>query len=85
MVKYFLVGGIWVCIMEGNGLHERTYNHIAFSVSNDELDTYAQRIKAAGVDVLPDRPRVPGKGRSIYFMTWTITCSNSTRERWKNA
>ena len=31
--KFFLVNDIWLCIMEGDPLNERTYNHIAFQIS----------------------------------------------------
>ena len=27
--KFFLLGDIWICIMEGNPLPEQSYNHIA--------------------------------------------------------
>ena len=65
--KFFLVGGVWVAIMEGEALPERTYNHTAFKVSEADFDAYAARVRAVGVDVKPERPRVEGEGRSIYF------------------
>ena len=30
--KFFLIGGTWIAIMEGDPLSERTYNHVAFKV-----------------------------------------------------
>ena len=65
--KFFLVGDIWVCIMEGTPLTKRTYNHIAFRVSDDDFDSYVQRIKDAGAEIKTGRPRVEGEGRSVYF------------------
>ncbi|MFV0395461.1 MAG: FosX/FosE/FosI family fosfomycin resistance hydrolase [Coprobacillaceae bacterium] len=65
--KFFLIGDLWICIMEGNSLLEQTYNHIAFYVSDGELDMYLERIKSLGVEIRPERPRVKGEGRSIYF------------------
>jgi catechol 2,3-dioxygenase-like lactoylglutathione lyase family enzyme len=65
--KFFLIGDVWVCAMEGEPLADRTYNHVAFSVTEDEFEECARRVAEAGVDVLPGRPRVPDEGRSIYF------------------
>ncbi|EAD1386175.1 FosX/FosE/FosI family fosfomycin resistance thiol transferase [Listeria monocytogenes] len=65
--KFFLIAGLWICIMEGDSLQERTYNHIAFQIQSKEVDEYIERIKALGVEMKPERPRVEGEGRSIYF------------------
>ncbi|EAG5643202.1 FosX/FosE/FosI family fosfomycin resistance thiol transferase [Listeria monocytogenes] len=65
--KFFLIAGLWICIMEGDSLQERTYNHIAFQIQSEKVDEYTERIKALGVEMKPERPRVQGEGRSIYF------------------
>ena len=65
--KFFLIGGVWVAIMEGEPVSERSYNHIAFKIAEGDFEAYASRIAAAGVDLLPPRPRVAGEGRSLYF------------------
>ncbi|EAF5414710.1 FosX/FosE/FosI family fosfomycin resistance thiol transferase [Listeria monocytogenes] len=65
--KFFLIAGLWICIMEGDSLQERTYNHIAFQIQSEEVDEYIERIKALGVEMKLERPRVEGEGRSIYF------------------
>lgn len=65
--KYFLIGGLWICIMEGEPLPDRTYNHVALKIRDEDFDTYEARIRSLGVDVRPSRPRVSGEGRSIYF------------------
>lgn len=65
--KFFLIGSVWICIMEGVPLSERTYNHVAFSVAEDDFEDCQRRVAEAGVDVLPGRLRVPGEGCSIYF------------------
>lgn len=65
--KFFLIGDVWLCIMEGNSLIERTYNHIAFQISDSEFDVYKSKIIASGVELHPERPRVDGEGRSVYF------------------
>ena len=65
--KFFLINNLWICIMEGEPLRERTYNHVAFQIQESEFEHYLERIKALGVEIKPERPRVSGEGRSIYF------------------
>jgi catechol 2,3-dioxygenase-like lactoylglutathione lyase family enzyme len=65
--KFFVIGDIWIAVMEGEPLHKRSYNHVAFKVSDLEFDEYASRIKKLGLDIKPDRSRMSGEARSIYF------------------
>ena len=65
--RFFVVGGLWIAIMQGETLAEPTYNHVAFKVPHDALDRYLPRIERLGLKVRPPRPRVEGEGRSIYF------------------
>lgn len=65
--KYFLINDLWICIMEGDSLAERSYNHIAFKIDPEEFDVYESRIRSLGVDIRPSRPRLAEEGRSLYF------------------
>ncbi len=65
--KFFLVGGVWVAIMEGHSLAEKTYNHIAFKIPDEDFDAYAERVRLLGVEIRESRSRVDGEGRSLYF------------------
>ncbi len=65
--KFFLIGDVWVAVMEGDALQERTYNHVAFKVDEAEFDQYVARIERYGADIKPARSRVEGEGRSVYF------------------
>lgn len=65
--KFFLINGLWIAIMEGDSLQERTYNHIAFKIQDKEFEVYEARVKSLGIDFKPPRPRVEGEGRSLYF------------------
>lgn len=65
--RFFLVGDVWVAIMKGAPLTERSYNHVAFRVAEDEFDARVARIEAMGLEMRPPRPRVAGEGRSVYF------------------
>lgn len=65
--KYLLINGIWLALMQGDPLKERSYNHIAFKVNNEDFGLYAGRIEEMGLETINDRKRIPGEGRSIYF------------------
>ncbi|MEO0978753.1 MAG: FosX/FosE/FosI family fosfomycin resistance hydrolase [Pseudomonadota bacterium] len=65
--KFFLIGDVWVAIMQGEPLPGRSYNHVAFKIEEDEFDQRLSEIEQLGLDVKPPRPRVEGEGRSIYF------------------
>ncbi len=65
--KFFIAGGLWIAIMEGESLPSRTYNHVAFKVSDEQLEKARVAIERLGLDVKPPRPRVDGEGQSLYF------------------
>ncbi len=65
--KFFIAGGIWIAIMEGEPLPTRTYNHVAFKVTDAQLDTARIAAENLGLDIRPPRPRVDGEGQSLYF------------------
>ncbi|MBF9232762.1 FosX/FosE/FosI family fosfomycin resistance hydrolase [Microvirga alba] len=65
--KFFIVGGHWVAIMEGESLPNRTYNHIAFKIAATDVDVYRARIEKLGLTLRESRPRVEGEGHSLYF------------------
>mgnify|MGYP000456690046 CR=1 FL=1 len=65
--RFFDIAGLWVAIMQGDPLAERSYNHVAFKISEDDYEDLLQRIKALGLDLREGRPRVEGEARSIYF------------------
>lgn len=65
--KFFDVSGIWVAIMQGKSLKEKTYNHIAFKVSKKDFLKCAQKIKNLRLKIKESRSRVSGEGQSIYF------------------
>ncbi len=65
--KFFVLGGVWLAAMEGEPPRERSYHHVAFSVSDADLSTYQKRLQTIGVEIRPPRTRVEGEGRSLYF------------------
>ncbi len=65
--KFFVAGGMWIVIMEGESLPSRTYNHVAFKVSDAQLEAARIAVVRLGLDMRPPRPRVEGEGQSLYF------------------
>ena len=65
--KYFSINGLWFAIMEGEPLSEKTYNHVALKVSETDFDKYKERVRSSGVEILEERSRVNGEGKSLYF------------------
>ena len=65
--KFFLINDAWFAIMEGNSLLEKSYNHIAFSISEHDFDKYKSIITEMGLEIIQDRKRIAGEGKSIYF------------------
>lgn len=65
--RFYLIGEIWVAIMQTEDKIERSYNHIAFKIDDADFDIYEQRLIDYKIEMLPPRPRVKGEGRSLYF------------------
>jgi len=65
--KFFIIGHTWIALMQGESILERSFNHVAFKVADEEFDAYAARVHALGLEVLPGRARVACEGRSLYF------------------
>ena len=36
--KFFTIGHTWIALMQGDSLLERSYNHVAFKVADEEFD-----------------------------------------------
>lgn len=64
--KFLNVAGIWIALMEGEPV-EKTYNHVAFQVSSDDLPGMAEKIASLELTVLPGRKREKAEGESLYF------------------
>lgn len=65
--KFFLINGLWIAIMQGDFLLEKTYNHVAFKIAEEDYELYAARVKTMNLEVKEGRSRVEGEGRSLYF------------------
>jgi fosfomycin resistance protein FosX len=65
--KFFDVDGLWIAIMQGDPLPARTYNHVAFKVSVEQLEKSKLAIEKLRLEFRESRPRVSGEGQSLYF------------------
>ena len=65
--KFFLINGLWIAIMGGDPLPDKTSNHVAFKIHEEDFDAYADRVRLLGIEVQGGRSRVEGEGRSLYF------------------
>lgn len=65
--KFFMVGKVWIALMEGSSTEEQSYNHVAFKIPASEAGEYKNRLTKAGVVFREGRPRLPGEGVSLYF------------------
>jgi len=64
--KFLLIGTLWLALMEGESV-ERSYNHVAFHVDEEDLPNFESKVRACGLDILPGRPRHEREGKSVYF------------------
>ena len=65
--KFFDLDGLWLVAMQGEPPAQRSYQHVALSVGEADLDECQARLQGIGVEFLPSRPRVAGEGASLYF------------------
>lgn len=64
--KFLLIGELWIALMEGASI-QRSYNHLAFHVNEEELHAFESKIQELGLEIVPSRPRDPQEGKSLYF------------------
>ena len=65
--NYFLINDLWVAVIEGESLTEKTYNHVAFKVAEADFGKYVKRVRSVGVEILEGREKTDGEGKSLYF------------------
>lgn len=65
--RFFIIGNQWIAVMEDTNILNRTYHHIAFKISDSDVNSYLDKIKALNLELKTPRKRVSGEGYSIYF------------------
>lgn len=53
--------------MEDENIVNRTYHHLAFKISDSDVDFYLGIIKELKLELKSPRERISGEGYSIYF------------------
>ena len=65
--RFYVVGALWIAVMEGEPRPSRSYDHVAFEIEDADYDECLARVRSLGLEIRESRPRVEGEGRSIYF------------------
>jgi fosfomycin resistance protein FosX len=65
--RFYDIAGLWIAVMEGEALPCKSYNHVAFKISDCDYDDRLARVRALGLELREGRARVAGEGRSVYF------------------
>ena len=63
--RFFNIGNHWIAIMEDTNILNRTYHHVAFKISDSDVDSYLSKIKSLNLELKTPRERVLGEGYSI--------------------
>jgi fosfomycin resistance protein FosX len=58
---------VWLFPFDEVHLTKKTYNHVAFKITEEDYELYAAKVKSLDLDVKKGRSRVEGEGRSLYF------------------
>ncbi len=65
--RFYLVGGLWIAVMQGERRAQRSYDHVAFKIGEDQFEPCRRAIERLGLEMLSPRSRIAGEARSIYF------------------
>jgi catechol 2,3-dioxygenase-like lactoylglutathione lyase family enzyme len=63
---FLLIDDLWIALMQGKTV-ERTYNHIAFRIEEEDLPLFEEKIRHLGLEIAFGRPRDAREGKSLYF------------------
>ncbi|KGQ18973.1 Glyoxalase family protein [Lysobacter dokdonensis DS-58] len=65
---FLQIGNAWLVVMQDpEAVRARSYDHVALSLDADRFDEIRSRLRSAGAEVVPSRPRIAVEGESIYF------------------
>ena len=62
--RFFIIGNQWNAVMEDSNILSRTYHHIAFKISDSDVESYNEKIKELGLEMKSPRNRMEGEGYS---------------------
>lgn len=68
---YFDLNGLWIALNVEKEIPrneiKQSYTHIAFSIDEEEFESYENKLKYHNVNILPSRERDERDKKSIYF------------------
>ncbi|TDQ37391.1 metallothiol transferase FosB [Aureibacillus halotolerans] len=66
---YLDIGGEWIALNENTSRQpvQQSYTHLAFSISEDDVEVWKQHLTAYGVSILKGRERAEEDRKSLYF------------------
>ena len=83
--RFFLAGEepapVWLAIMEGESLPTRTYNHVAFKISEADYPACLERVRPLALRSAKGGRALRVKDDQSTSTTMTTTCLSCTRER----
>ena len=63
--KFFLVKDLWIAVMQNSSNKlPKTYNHIAFKIDEQDIDSFVSKIQMLGLTVEPGR-YIPVLSRNV--------------------
>jgi len=65
--RFFVVGGQFITVIQDRNTINRTYHHVAFKISNSDVESYLEKIKDLGLELKEPMKRILGEEYSIYF------------------
>lgn len=65
---YISIGGVWFVLVKGEPPASRSDDHIAFAVSENELDVVAEKLRNLGIE--SQMARAGTSAKSLYFVDY---------------
>ncbi|NSB16779.1 VOC family protein [Clostridium beijerinckii] len=65
--RFFIIGGQCMTIIQDRNTINRTYHHIAFKISNSDVESYLEKIEDLNLELKQYIERIVDKKHSIYF------------------
>ncbi len=53
--RFFIIGNLWIAVMEDSNIINRTYHHIAFKITESDVDYYLAKIKDLNLELKTPR------------------------------
>ncbi|NRT35141.1 catechol 2,3-dioxygenase-like lactoylglutathione lyase family enzyme [Clostridium beijerinckii] len=65
--RFFMIGGQFISVIQDRNTINRTYHHVAFKISNSDVESYLEKIKDLDLELKTSMKRSIDEEYSIYF------------------